>query len=192
MSTHYDFEPLKAFNALDKRRIGRVDSFDVVQFLRDNFVAADLQDCKEIVSEYDADQDGSLSFAEFTQMCLPATNNSLRGVAEQRRYGAYFSASKPLPADCVSLLVRLLEKEMGLQRHRNEARHQLSTCPDFIKVRTFNDISQGYHSICVPDLIRYLERNGFYPRREDIEAILRRVDHDANHMISYDEFCELT
>ena len=36
-----------------------------------------------------------------------------------------------------------------------------------------------------------LEKNGFYPRREDIEAILRRMDHDANRQISYDEFCEL-
>ena len=43
----------------------------------------------------------------------------------------------------------------------------------------------------MPDLISYLEKNGFYPRREDIEAILRRLDHDANRMLSYDEFCEL-
>ena len=43
----------------------------------------------------------------------------------------------------------------------------------------------------MPDLIFYLEKNGFYPRREDIEAILRRMDHDANRQISYDEFCEL-
>lgn len=81
---------------------------------------------------------------------------------------------------------------MALLRHRAESKQQLAMCPDFIKVRTFNDVSRGYHSICVPDLINYLERNGFYPRKEDIEAILRRVDHDANHMISYEEFCELT
>jgi len=58
-------------------------------------------------------------------------------------------------------------------------------------VRTFDTIARGYHSISVPDLIFYLERNGFYARRDDIEAILRRLDHDANRMISYTEFCEL-
>ena len=45
--------------------------------------------------------------------------------------------------------------------------------------------------IGMPELISYLEKNGFYPRREDIESILRRLDHDANRMISYEEYCEL-
>ena len=59
-------------------------------------------------------------------------------------------------------------------------------------MRAFDAIARGFHSISMPDLIFYLERNGFYPRREDIEAILRRMDHDANRQITYDEFCELT
>ena len=43
----------------------------------------------------------------------------------------------------------------------------------------------------MPDLISYCERNSFFPRREDTEAILRRLDHDANRQISYAEFNEL-
>jgi len=46
--------------------------------------------------------------------------------------------------------------------------------------------------IAVGDLTYYLERNGFYPRREDIEAILRRLDHNADQALSYVDFCELT
>ena len=60
-----------------------------------------------------------------------------------------------------------------------------------MKVRVFDTIAKGYSAISMPDLISYLERNSFYPRREDIEAILRRCDHDANRQISYSEFCEL-
>lgn len=44
----------------------------------------------------------------------------------------------------------------------------------------------------MPDLIYFLEKNGFYPRREDVEAILRRLDHDANKMLSFEEFGEIT
>lgn len=81
---------------------------------------------------------------------------------------------------------------MQLHRQRLESQRQLARCPDFIKVRVFDQIARGFHAISMPDLIFYLEKNGFYPRREDIEAILRRMDHDANRQISYDEFCELT
>ena len=42
------------------------------------------------------------------------------------------------------------------------------------------------------DLTSYLENNGFYPCEDDINAICRRCDHDANRSISFSEFCELT
>ena len=43
----------------------------------------------------------------------------------------------------------------------------------------------------MPDLIVYLEDNGFHPRTSDIEAILRRCDHDADRAFSFEEFNEL-
>ena len=42
------------------------------------------------------------------------------------------------------------------------------------------------------ELVLYLESNSFFPCKEDIEAILRRCDHDANREISYAEFCDMT
>jgi hypothetical protein len=92
----------------------------------------------------------------------------------------------------VGLLVRLFEKEITLQRHRNESKHQLALSPDFIKVRVFDEISRGHSKILIGPLTDYLEKNGFYPRKSDIESILRRIDHDADQAISYAEFCELT
>ena len=35
-----------------------------------------------------------------------------------------------------------------------------------------------------------MENNGFHPRTEDLESILRRCDHDADRMLSFEEFCE--
>ena len=68
----------------------------------------------------------------------------------------------------------------------------LDLSADETKVRVFEEITQGYHAIQMPDLISYLERNSFFPRREDVEAILRRCDHDGNRMISFAEFSEIT
>ena len=45
--------------------------------------------------------------------------------------------------------------------------------------------------ITMPDLIVYLEDNGFHPRTSDIEAILRRCDHDADRAFTFEEFSEL-
>jgi len=42
----------------------------------------------------------------------------------------------------------------------------------------------------MPDLIWFLDTNGFQPKTEDLEAILRRCDHDADRMISLEEFAE--
>ncbi len=42
------------------------------------------------------------------------------------------------------------------------------------------------------DLIFYMEDNSYHPRTEDLEAILRRCDHDADRALSLEEFYELT
>lgn len=59
------------------------------------------------------------------------------------------------------------------------------------KLKTFHTISRGQTAVSMSDLIYYLEQNGFHPRTEDLEAILRRCDHDADRYLSYEEFCEL-
>ena len=42
----------------------------------------------------------------------------------------------------------------------------------------------------MPDLIKFLSRNGFESKFDDIMAILRRHDHDADACISLEEFAE--
>jgi Ca2+-binding EF-hand superfamily protein len=170
--------------------MGRIDAYDLVDFMRKHYLKAGLEDAQEIIKEYS--NDGALSFEEFCQLCLPATNNSLRAVAERRADSPYYKPSEPLSYAAESLIVRLLEKELSLQKHRNDTKRELAQSPDFIKVRAFDDISRGRAQISVCDLTLFLERNGFYPRRDDIEAILRRLDHNADQALSYAEFCELT
>lgn len=58
-------------------------------------------------------------------------------------------------------------------------------------MRSFHEISRGQTLVTMPDLIVYLENNGFHPRTADVEAILRRCDHDADRAFTYEEFGEL-
>ena len=43
----------------------------------------------------------------------------------------------------------------------------------------------------IDDLILYLDSFGFLLRSEDLEAILRRCDHDADQRFNFDEFSEI-
>lgn len=90
------------------------------------------------------------------------------------------------------MVVRILEKEVGLSEKRNDARTDLLKNIDHEKMKTFHSISRGETFISMSNLIIYLEDNGFHPRTEDLEAILRRCDHDADRALSWDEWCELT
>ena len=90
------------------------------------------------------------------------------------------------------MLVRIMEREMGLHEKRTEARTDLFKHIDYQKMKTFHELGRGDTVISMSALIIYLENNGFHPRTEDLEAILRRCDHDADRALSYDEFCELT
>ena len=123
-------------------------------------------------------------------MTLPSTNPNLRHIASSRRYSPYYRVTEPLPYEVLSLFTRLLEKEMQLQRSRTETKRQLASCPDFVKIRAFDSIARGCQAISMPDLLFFLERNSFFARADDQEAILRRLDHDANRQISFAEFCE--
>ena len=55
----------------------------------------------------------------------------------------------------------------------------------------FAQIARGRNEINMTDVIWFCERYGFQPSTEDLEAILRRCDHDADRALSFEEFAEL-
>lgn len=123
---HSEFDAQKAFNMIDVRSVGRIDAYDLVDFMRKHYISAELSDASDIIREYDSNNDATLEFSEFCQLALPATNNSLRHVAEHRSQSPYARPNDPLPYSVISLVVRLLEKELALQRHRNDSKYALS------------------------------------------------------------------
>lgn len=191
LARHPDFEPMKLFQHLDVNNNGEISCREIFDFMNKQFLSPRMVDADDIVREYDGTQNNMLDFEEFCQLMLPSTNPNLRHMASTRRHSPYYKATTPVPYEVLSLFTRLMDKEMQLLRARAESKRQLASCQEFVKVRVFDSIARGYHAIGMPDLISYLERNSFFPRREDIEAILRRCDHDANRQISYAEFCEL-
>ena len=66
-----------------------------------------------------------------------------------------------------------------------EKRHDFSTYACF---RAVDDKNEGD---IIPDNIRsFFKNNGYYPTEDEVVAIVRRLDVDADAKINYAEFCE--
>lgn len=162
--------------------------------MSENYVKdIELQECQAIIAEFDSSQDGLLNYDEFLNVVLPAASMSLREYClYSKRVPSYYNdPNKPLSVAVSSMVVRILERERNLAKKRADARMELFKNKEHQKLKTFHSISRGQTAISMSDLIYYLEQNGFHPRTEDLEAILRRCDHDADRFLSYEEFCEL-
>ena len=73
-------------------------------------------ECREIISEFDTDADGSLCYKEFINICLPAANEHVRKLALRRKEG---------PADHAGVR-KILEMERFLAQTKFEARNALA------------------------------------------------------------------
>jgi len=63
---------------------------------------------------------------------------------------------------------------------------------DHAEQKTFDLVSKGYLVISLDDLVAFLEHNGYYPRSDELEAILRRCDHDGDSVFTFEEWLEIT
>jgi Ca2+-binding EF-hand superfamily protein len=184
---------LNIYERLDRSRDSHVTAEELLKFLTENYVKdTTLVECKDIIAEFDSNMDGTLAYDEFLNCFLPAANISLREyIIYNKRVASYYTQSSTLPISVSSMAVRILEREKNMTRKRNDVRMALFKSKSHQKLKTFNEISRGQLLITMPDLIYFLEENGFHPRTSDIEAILRRADHDADRAFSFQEFSEL-
>ena len=187
----YDFDPTRGFYAINKERKNNISSEQIVEFMQQNYSKVSPEDIKQLIFEFDSSGDQQISLEEFSQIFLPSTDTSLRRICENRRFSYYYDSHKPLELQVVLKMVRLLEKELRLISVRDSIRKNLLKQEDFTIGKAFHEIANGEEHINLDNLVVFLQKNCFYPQREDLEAILRRIDHSADQNISYEEFYEL-
>ena len=128
---------MQLFQHLDVNNCGTICANELYDYMSKHYLAPRMSDAQDIIREYDGSQDSrlnfgysnlkrqylrvSLNFDEFCQLALPSTSPHLRHSAETKRHSPYHQARAPIPYDVLSLFTRLLEKEMQLQRTRNES-----------------------------------------------------------------------
>lgn len=114
-------------------RSGTLDVAQFMEFFKRQYVRAEQGIVEAMIYEFDGEQRHCLGFEEFCQMILPAANSGLRSLALGRRDSPYFRPTAPLPYEVVSLVVRLLDKELSYHRQRADSLAQIARQTDFNK-----------------------------------------------------------
>ena len=95
-----------------------------------------------------------------------------------------------MPTSVPAMAARILEREKTFMSRRRESRMAFASVQAGDINKIFRDISRGHNDVQIQDLIWFFDANGFQAKTEDLEAILRRCDHDADRSISLEEFAE--
>jgi len=179
-----DFDPEKAFKALDSDRDGFVSYYDIYQYMREVLaVHVSLSEAEALIKEYDGDLDRRLGYREFLNFVLPATSANLRDIAIKRSDNSLYSAAykyAPVSYSVKRQVGELIDKELRFGRQRADLVRDLNRDLGFTCSRSFDTISRGRSFITVDDLIYFLEINGYRTITSDLEAILRRCDHTGD------------
>jgi hypothetical protein len=80
-----DFDPFKAFQAIDHDRNGSITAYEVYRFMKETlYQRISLSDAENLIKEFDSDQDGRINEQDFFNFLLPASSLSLRDIALKR------------------------------------------------------------------------------------------------------------
>ncbi|CAG9334623.1 unnamed protein product [Blepharisma stoltei] len=185
LSENRDFDPYSAFKVLDRFSNGYLNYIDIKTFLENNRIFVSSQEIDMLISQYDSDSDGRLVLSDFHQLTLPSTNLVIRDIALNR------SGILRLSVDVEFLLVRLLDKEISLQRRLEAIRKDLELFPEFSIIKAFDTIDYPSSGFVTRDKIAdFLRKNLISAFSDDIDAILRRFDVDSDERLSYSEFSD--
>ena len=178
LSDLYDFDAYQIFKNLDVEGKNRIDSKNIIDFLKNKGIYTSPEEACLIILFYDQDFDGVLTYPEFINLV-----QSEKSVHKSPNFS---------PTDCLSYNVdrslgKLLEKEVEL------ARMVLYILKD-LKCRYDFNIHDLYHSVknwnfITPDSIRnFLEKNDFSYLESDVKSIIKRMDLNKDGKIDLGDF----
>lgn len=183
------FEPYSAFQRIDRRRTGFIDSLDILNFLRDNdFTEETEADTYYLMKFFDVDDDEKLNYTEFLTMVLPCDSSKLRAEITQRE-NYYVGLNDFLNKAIEYELCKLFVKEIAFHRRTEAIKQELAATADFDNKSGFKAIDDwNYGYVDFSNLKRFLKSQGYIPTNSDLTAIIRRLDLNADSRLSFDEF----
>lgn len=181
-----DFEPYVAFQRLTRSMNSGITASNIQRFLSENLIDLSLDRCRTLVSHYDADKDGILSYKEFLEIVLPKEHPDLRAFVTQRECFE-INEEEYLSYDTEVALAVLLEREISIFEDTYYEKEELDECGlNGHKIVELVGADKD-QSLNFKNLQRYLLENGLMPYDSEIISFLRRVDRDDDGVILPEE-----
>lgn len=94
-----------------------------------------------------------------------------------------------MPFDVERALAKLVHKELKLARKQEQVKQELSSRYDFDVERLFREVDDwNYKYVDHKNLKRYLNKMGIAASDQNVIAIIRRFDLDADAKLNIKEF----
>lgn len=165
LSENNDFNAYQLFKVLDSEGKSRVDSCNLIEFLKRRSIYPTHEDAQFVIQFYDEDGDGALSYSEFLNLVQSSHSfkshiNSSSAQQQQLSFNIEYSMGK------------LLEKEVELARNMDYLIHDAKLSCDF-NVHELYHLMQGYNCITSDSLKQFLERQNVQCLDSNIKAIIK-------------------
>eukprot|EP01022_Parablepharisma_sp_SALTPOND_P019341 TRINITY_DN3284_c0_g1_i1.p3 TRINITY_DN3284_c0_g1~~TRINITY_DN3284_c0_g1_i1.p3 ORF type:complete len:477 (-),score=73.07 TRINITY_DN3284_c0_g1_i1:6875-8305(-) len=122
-------------------------------------------------------------------LLLPFTNKRLKEISLRKE--ATTGEVEETSFELSYGFLRLLEKELEIQRTLEEQKEVLESFPEVGVYGMFKKISGEKAQYIVPEsMLKYMQKQEVYVNHGDIHAIFRRLDKDGDGRISYLEFLD--
>ena len=166
LSDLIEFDPYKIFKTLDIEGKNKIDSSNILAYLRNKGIYASEQEASLLILFYDQDFDGVLSYPEFIHLI-----NSDKNVQKM----SYNSKNEKLPYNIDYSLGKLLEKEIELSRKILFLLQDIKSRYDFNVHNIYHSV-KNYDSITPDGVRKFLDKNEVSYLNSDIKSIIRRLD----------------
>lgn len=185
LSDLYSFNPHSLFNTLAKVYRTSITPRDLKDFLEENGVDVSDEDVYLVVRQYSAEQNGRLSFEDFSHLVLPSTNELIARLAQNRLF-------PESPDEKVRFYFKsLLGSEVKLQQELENLKQSLFNSTGFSLWKSFEHLnSSGSGSIDEEEIREFQRKFKKYITAEDYDALMRRIDLEDDLVLNYNEFLE--
>jgi Ca2+-binding EF-hand superfamily protein len=142
--------------------------------------------CRNLVSHYDADKDGMLSYKEFLEIVLPKEHPDLRAHVTQR--DCYnINEEEYLSYETEAAMAILFEREVAIFAETMSQKEELDNLA--LSGHKIVELIDGSEtgSLNFNNVQKFLHSTGLMPYDSEIIAFLRRVDRDDDGVITGEE-----